>query len=684
MKYIIIVIIFSMITSSNSTAYAYENIKVHPMINDKSAYSSYKLDDRLKNNLEFSLGLEQSLSGVKIIELLRIGGREEDVPALNGLLHFHDSLKPWEEAGFWEDTPIEDLSESSILWSQKRTLIGNQWSWPFARKYYYLALTAHDRATRESYFANTFRAIGQVMHLLADSAVPAHTRNDLHVFPQEAFGVEIGDHTYETWTRINFEQLNYAAVPVDYSLTMQAIYNDAAPIPISAFWDLNQYDGTNPERTLGSPIGLAEYTNANFFSEDTIFRNYPNPNAGNTNLLTAMNNPEVVDAEDGQFDSRVYVRAAGANHHRLAAFSYIGYDCIRSGYQEHTPLVLDDKVYTDYANLLVPKAVGYASGLLDYFFRGTLEISAPDQTAYGIADGALAPQQFNRIKAKVRNTTPNEQSVGGTIQAVARYHNRSDYQPDLSADPPNPESREAEWSYSVSQPVAANTLGSLLPTEFTFDFSSSPIPAGITDLYLHVVFKGTLGNEWDDAIAVGMKDISEPMHVVVWNATDRFYLERILRTSEEIQGNPQLFSLVDHNGDGTAEEFIAPYDLKTDLAFATTPDAPATYTIRYDPAPPGRYGRIILLTDPTPFYMHVHRESLEPEDRYDSNFLFSPVVNQENAGRFERTDVDTFRGVKSHQWTAFARYYPDAVDIQSAPWSVPAELSPIPMTTSNP
>lgn len=44
---------------------------------------------------------------------------------------------------------------------------------------------------------------------------------------------------------------------------------------------------------------------------------------------------------------------------------------------------LDDKCFEDYANLLLPKAVGYSAGLLNYFFRGSIGIeldqNSPDE-----------------------------------------------------------------------------------------------------------------------------------------------------------------------------------------------------------------------------------------------------------------------------------------------------------------
>ncbi|MBW1911367.1 MAG: hypothetical protein JRJ11_17800, partial [Deltaproteobacteria bacterium] len=116
------------------------------------------------------------------------------------------------------------------------------------------------------------------------------------------------------------------------------------------------------------------------------------------------------------------------------------------------------------------------------------------------------PQQFTYIKANLRNVTPDEQMGPGVLTAVAKYKKRTDYQPDLSTDPPTAGSREEFFSYSVSDSVFIYSLDSGTSTAVTFNFSNQPIPAGITDLYLQVIFKGTLGNEQNTGIAVGMKD----------------------------------------------------------------------------------------------------------------------------------------------------------------------------------
>ncbi len=56
---------------------------------------------------------------------------------------------------------------------------GQDMGWDNARSYFYEALTSTDHAVKEAKFVKSFRAVGMVMHLLQDMAVPAHVRNDM-------------------------------------------------------------------------------------------------------------------------------------------------------------------------------------------------------------------------------------------------------------------------------------------------------------------------------------------------------------------------------------------------------------------------------------------------------------------------------------------------------------------------
>ena len=172
--------------------------KTHPLIN-QSALDLSGVDKYLKNILGYSEGVRESLNGKEIYKWIRQGGTDEDSPSVRGIFHFHDPTKTWNSAGLWGS------AFSSLNWAQNKTvglapttcydLVANEIqcpeqppssnpdrSWPAARKSFYEALTSSNKLTREQNFSDAFRSLGHVMHLLADAAVPEHTRNDAHPF----------------------------------------------------------------------------------------------------------------------------------------------------------------------------------------------------------------------------------------------------------------------------------------------------------------------------------------------------------------------------------------------------------------------------------------------------------------------------------------------------------------------
>jgi len=171
---------------------AYMPTLTHPLINEKALQQS-GVDDFIKYQIGFANGIEQELNGFRVWQWIRQGGTDEDAN-IRGLFHFHDPTKSWAYAG------ILSLGFSSLDWAQNNTVgpvptcsqltpldissmepsggSNPDRSWPGARAYFYQALTSSDPVTREQSFGKTFKYLGHVMHLLADAAVPEHTRND--------------------------------------------------------------------------------------------------------------------------------------------------------------------------------------------------------------------------------------------------------------------------------------------------------------------------------------------------------------------------------------------------------------------------------------------------------------------------------------------------------------------------
>jgi hypothetical protein len=173
--------------------------------------------------------------------------------------------------------------------------------------------------------------------------------------------------------------------------------------PIARFLDTDQYEKNNPSDfflndatslAVSHKIGLAEYTNANFLSDDTIFtENYPidhrhrflYPRVSSTDLenyLKGEKPSENLTAEDGVEDAAAWISKV-RDGERVTHFlkpTYLAldlYDQIGPGEFFYRLFYRDEKCHEDYVKSLIPRAAEYSVGLLDYFFRGEFDI---DQT----------------------------------------------------------------------------------------------------------------------------------------------------------------------------------------------------------------------------------------------------------------------------------------------------------------
>lgn len=381
---IAIVIIFNFLVLSSlitdtRDALAY-GVSTHKILNEKATIQS-NLDNFLKVSLGMSDGIETFFNGRKARVWMKEAGAFED-DDWRFLNHFHNPLQPWSQAGL-NDTVLHFSArgQSSLLWGVRPDGVQG-WSWHHARSYYSKALTAPTREEREDNFAKTFRAVGQVMHLVEDASVPAHVRNDAH--PPILSG-----YHYETWAAANEDSLITRPRFPDLDLT--ASVNNMPPI--THFIDTDFYQGTNPLVTNGNYIGLAEYTNAHFFSDDTIFaedfgskdpRYFLHPSKASVDLR-----PWTDETNNLQYLKEYGSKESGAIQHVVAVSWLYWY---RQVYfpliDEYLPVGLDEKVYEDQAARLVPRAVGYSAKLLDYFFRGRLDAESDGKDGIKITNAS--------------------------------------------------------------------------------------------------------------------------------------------------------------------------------------------------------------------------------------------------------------------------------------------------------
>lgn len=485
---------------------AYDTDNVHPVINI-SALEQSKVDAYLKDQLGYPDGIKKVFNSERgskrIIEWIKDGAKLEDATICRSKFHFHDPTKSFDGAGLGNlavDAICANFRHrSSLLWSQDAD---NLWSWQNARKYYYQALTSSDNASRERKFADTFRALGQVMHLLSDSSVPEHTRNDIHVFPildnQNFRG--IGRWTYETWCKYNFLGLNMSGSAIGDILTDNPPVSGLAPI--TNLWD------AAPSAGYGWPIGLAEYSNYNFLSNDTIFKDYPSPQRPNTYTL------ESVVAEDGTTDARVYFQGTTSHGENIAHLASAGYflselSATSPEGMNDSRFNLDDNVFKDYAAFLVPRAVGYSAGLLNYFFRGDMNIKKkPAAADYEILNNS-------------------EEEMDGTFELW--YDNAS-------------EQRRKIWSSSLS--LGGKSSGNNKADLTGFSAPDDPLEEG---KYM-LVFRGRMGNE-EDAVAARMINLgSDYLFMVGVEPSYGYYGGPISTLTYKITTDSSGYSLIPAEG----------------------------------------------------------------------------------------------------------------------------------------
>ena len=561
LQLLIFSVLFIIIYRDNSIAY--DNTFTHRYINEQVVKERTLVDIVLKNSLGFDKGIYTKIDGKEIWKWIRDGGFEEDEPNWRCLRHFHDPLKNWSDAGLFSQY------ESMIYWAQtpessNSYALYNEYSWQLAKEYYLQALLTGS----EKDYAKTFRAIGQLMHLVSDAALPAHVRYDSHL-KLEPFGLIIYDDSdpYEEWVKNNKNiviNMNYDDITVDRIIFDMAVSDGEATSPISALWDHDEYraDGSNIPDGLNNTIGLAEYTNANFWTEDTD-EDYPHPRLDETNYYDGdvWLNPEAVDAEDGEIDKRIYFsKTTGDPVEHFVAAGYWYYQLYMWNKPEVLRTVLlDEQCFEDYAEKLIPRAIGYSAALLDYFFfRGSIEITLPaEQHHAGAYAMTTDPDQgFTRITLNAQNnSTSGEKMTDGSIELVVKYK--------LALDDPfqsYPVPTTEEFFY-IAAPEANNIRAIPSDGYEMLEFNLSPaIPLYATDVSINLVYKGILGLE-ADAVVVGHKDISEPTPKDICSNLDKV----CIAGSWHDAGSPEAIALVDTSGNGISdrnEVDVYPHDLR--------------------------------------------------------------------------------------------------------------------------
>lgn len=356
---------------------------------------------------------------------IKVGSRTEDAP-YRYKNHFHDPTKnpPIGLTDGWIFGAFPSFEWASVPGIGDLLNVNND-TWPNARNLEWEALTTSNKGSREASLGHMFYALGRIIHLNQDLSQPDHVRNDNHM--QIGGGIRpFGPHWIE-----NHGKWNYMRHPewfvLDPAKHIQgwSAWRQGGFTKLEAFWDRNKYTGTDEQLIAAldhdvdpdKKLGLAEFCNGNFLGEDATYAEYFTP--GDQHYFPFPRVRRMQSFKDYQGNLPANVRMTfvrnGDSVYRIpikkdkdgptvnahSMLLYLGtmpqFDAYTRPVAYVSSTINESAVLDEYHSILLPKAVEYSAGILDYFFRGKLEVSTVTLNAncgYDLAIKNLSGQDF--------------------------------------------------------------------------------------------------------------------------------------------------------------------------------------------------------------------------------------------------------------------------------------------------
>ena len=299
-------------------------------------------------------------------------------------------------------------------------------------------LTTTDSLIRQNLWASTMLSMGHVVHLLQDQASPQHARAEAHNYVCRGFfslfNAPEATRTYENFINYRVIRLNFGRVgnpPSGYTATnlceekgWQKAFADSGQIdpPLIASWLRTGGGNTYPvpqfsvqrkffttrendASGISTPIpmlnmraGLGDYSNRGFYTEGKM------AGSGNHAFISPPRLTSDPSFTDGVFKE---VIVPGKGKVKSKGLLWQVPDAVAPGYPDtgltggKAPIVsygqwgffgafgvkrriltLDN--YNQMADMLIPRAVAYSAGMVNFFFCGKLEIEPITQRVFGV------------------------------------------------------------------------------------------------------------------------------------------------------------------------------------------------------------------------------------------------------------------------------------------------------------
>lgn len=425
-------------------------------------------------------------------ELVNAGSAIEDdlVPFPRVFNHFYDPVTKLP----LNPCPLPIVGcETSPDWSTERTIdFGRQtFSLRHVREKFVEGLTANTIDKRDKALGHAFQAIGHMIHGVQDAAQPEHSRNDIH--PPGDNDALIEARALDRTLGEAGAQLQFTGYPV--------VTIDLTAETAEAFW----FTGAGADGR-----GISQFSNRNFVTAGTNFTGepgvnmathptYDKPAVGTTTFVTTdwgtikslitqtfpipqppIGNPREMELV-GSAVIDLYNAGAGGSAF-ISTYSLFDGHMTALNHSVDRVFSLNEYNIDKALDFLIPRAVGYSAGLINYSLRGLAQPGNPVAAALGFNAAGLGT---GGGVLSVTNTTaePLGSSTlgGGTIEVW--YDDRA----------------------TGLRQSAGSQSGVMIPAGTTFDIMDQQSPIDLLKIaregpvvgQIAIVYRGPMGVEAD-------------------------------------------------------------------------------------------------------------------------------------------------------------------------------------------
>jgi len=316
--------------------------------------------------------------------------QKKEYPSLSTKVRFWDYLYgSGSFAGFLTGANFDLKGKSAIKWAVSKK---NQYSLNEHLRHRYLAQVSKSQKVRDHHLSMALISMGALAHLLQKMACPAYVRNDF-VHSHLTKGNIIGGTPFARYVARHYGK---SGIPQDKETT---------PPAFTRFRDFFK----NKNKT-----GLAQITSENYYSPGTLpaikkIRKLTTPNAekknnrGKDDMGSAASTVSAKIFQSLKPDDAFYYNRPSKTN-GLSTIKLFAYGKTPQGKKK---IWLDRRVYRDYAEEILPRAVNYTRGLFSFLTRGSILMENKENNLHLLNKGVPLKKGTLEVFAEKKDKTRN-------------------------------------------------------------------------------------------------------------------------------------------------------------------------------------------------------------------------------------------------------------------------------------